>query len=205
MKKKISKKLKKPLIIGVVVLVFLVLAGSGVMFYSNKVLKHDVTTLDYKFKDVGQLVTQEWYGRMLNSPEKNDRKLFKIIHMPFTNSRLIVSQDVEVQAAVDFSKIKYKVSTDDLKITVSLPHSTIHKAYAVSKTAKIYLEEESVFNNIPAKAIVDMQDKMVADGKKQALDSGILKKADENAKIIIKQMIKANKATEDYKVVFKLE
>ena len=81
MKKKISKKLKKPLIIGVVVLVFLVLAGSGVMFYSNKVLKHDVTTLDYKFKDVGQLVTQEWYERMLNSPEKNDRKLFKIIHM----------------------------------------------------------------------------------------------------------------------------
>ena len=58
---------------------FLVLAGSGVMFYSNKVLKHDVTTLDYKFKDVGQLVTQEWYGRMLNSPEKNDRKLFKIL------------------------------------------------------------------------------------------------------------------------------
>ena len=53
MKKKISKKVKKPLIIGVVVLVFLVLAGSGVMFYSNKVLKHDVTTLDYKFKDVG--------------------------------------------------------------------------------------------------------------------------------------------------------
>ena len=46
---------------------------------------------------------------------------------------------------------------------------------------------------------------MVADGKKQTLDSGILKKADENAKIIIKQMIKANKATEDYKVVFKFE
>ena len=49
-------------------------------------MNHRETIIDFGFKDVGELVTQEWYGKMLEVSSK-DRKLFDTISVPFTESK----------------------------------------------------------------------------------------------------------------------
>lgn len=181
---KISKKIK----IIVFCVGFLIVFILGLSF--SKVFNHSETILDFGFNDVGELVTQEWYGRILED-SSDDRKIFKKISIPFTTSRLIFSLDVEVLAGIDFRKIDYKISKDHSKITVILPKAKIYKYYQVPKTFKTYLDEESIFTNISSGKRHELEDVIVEKGKKKALDSGLLEKADNNAKILVEQMIKS--------------
>lgn len=159
------------------------------------------TIIDFGFKDVGELVTQEWYGRILEDSSK-DRKIFNTISIPFTESRLIFSIDVEVLASVNFEDIEYEISDKKEKVIVTLPHSEVYKAYEIQKSFVAYLDEESWFTNINATEQQQLKDKIVEKGKNQAIESGLLEKADENAKNIIRNMIKANEVTKNFDVEF---
>ena len=181
---KIPKKLKIIIFCFGLLIVFIL----GLSF--SKVFNHSETILDFGFKDIGELVTQEWYGRILEDSSE-DRKIFKKISIPFTTSRLIFSLDVEVLAGIDFRKIDYKLSKDYSKITVILPKAKVYKYYQVPKTFKTYLDEESLFTNISSDKRHELEDIIVEKGKKKALDSGLLEKADNNAKILVEQMIKS--------------
>ena len=181
---KIPKKVKI-ISLCVVLLIILII---GLSF--SKVFSHSETVLDFGFKNVGELVTQEWYGRILEDSSK-DRKMFKKLSIPFTTSRLIFSLDVEVLAGIDFKKIDYNISNDRSRITVLLPKAKVYKYYQVPNTFKAYLDEESLFSNISSSKRHKLEEEVVKKGKKTALDSGLLEKADKNAKILIEQMIKS--------------
>lgn len=161
--------------------------GIGIKY--SKTLEHEETVLNFGFKDVGELVTQEWYGRILEDSSK-DRKLFNIISIPFTNSRIIFSLDVEVTAGLDFREIEYEEINENT-VKIKLPKAKIYKYYQVPNTFKDYLDDESWFTNITSKERHDLEDAVVEKGKETALESGLLEKADKNAKIIIEQMVKS--------------
>lgn len=202
-KKSFSKLIKKvPFAVKAVVVIIIasLLIVVGTLIPNNP--DSEETVLNFGFKDVGELVTQEWYGRILEDCPK-DRKLFNILSIPFTKSRLIFSLDVEVLASVNFEEIEYDISNTNEKVTITLPHSKVYKAYEVQHSFKAYLDEESWFSNINAIQQQELKDKIVEKGKKQALKSGILKKADENAKNIIRNMVRTNENTEKYEVEFK--
>ena len=197
---KISNKIKfLTLIILTIVLILL-----GILMLSK--IKTKEILLDFGFRDVGFLVTQEWYGKMLEVSSK-DRKLFDTISIPFTESKIIFSMDIEVLAGINFEKIEYKIIEENKKkkIIISLPHSVIYKKYPVDGTFESYLESESWFTNINSKDQQKLRDNITQEGEKKAIESGILNKADENAKRIITNMIKANKSTKDYEIEFKSE
>jgi hypothetical protein len=197
---KISNKIKfLTLIILTIVLIL-----SGILML-NKIKTKEIL-LDFGFRDVGFLVTQEWYGKMLEVSSK-DRKLFDTISIPFTESKIIFSMDIEVLAGINFEKIEYKIIEENKKkkIIINLPHSVIYKKYPVDGTFESYLESESWFTNINSKDQQKLRDNITQEGEKKAIESGILNKADENAKRIITNMIKANKSTKDYEIEFKYE
>lgn len=194
--KNLSNKVKIAIGIGVLV----VLLAIGYSFTTKLNTKEEV--LDFGFENVGELVTQEWYGRMLEDSSK-DRKIFKNVHIPFTESRLIFSIDVEILAGLNFEDIEYDVSMKDKTITIKLPHSKIYKAYEVQDSFISYLDEESIFTNISSEEQAKMKYNVVEKGKEQAVASGLLDKADKNAKSIIEYMIKGNELAKDFKVEFK--
>lgn len=168
------------------------------------VLKQRETVLELGFKDVGELVTQESYIRILED-SKDDRKIFKKITIPFTESRLIFSLDVEVLASIDFNEISYKTIKNDEgenSILITLPHAKIYKAYEVPKTFKAYLDSESLFSRIDATEQANLKDAVVEKGKEQAIESGILDKAEKNAEVMIRNFVSSNKKTKNYKVKF---
>lgn len=171
----------------IVIIVFIILLGIGIKY--SKSLHHRETVLNFGFKDVGELVTQEWYGRILEDSSK-DRKIFNKISVPLTNSRIIFSLDVEVIAGLDFREIECEEITEN-KILIKLPKTEIYKYYQVPNTYNSYLDDESWFTNITSKERHDLEDAVVEKGKETAIEAGILEKAEKNAKVIIEQMVKS--------------
>ena len=198
-RRKSGSKVKTTLkIIGGVALVLVLLfAGSRI----PSLIKTRETLIDFGFKNVGKLVTQQWYGRMVED-SSTDRTIKDLIHIPFTESRLIFSIDVEVLAAIDFAEIEYEMMEEENKVVISLPHAEIYKAYEVQNSFKLYLESESIFNNISAEEQQAMKDKIVDDAKEKALETGLLDNADANAKTLITNMVRGNERTKDYDVEF---
>lgn len=198
-RRKSGSKVKTTLkIIGGVALVLVLLfAGSRI----PSLIKTRETLIDFGFKDVGKLVTQQWYGRMVED-SSTDRTIKDLIHIPFTESRLIFSIDVEVLAAIDFAEIEYEMMEEENKVVISLPHAEIYKAYEFQNSFKLYLESESIFNNISAEEQQAMKDKIVDDAKEKALETGLLDNADANAKTLITNMVRGNERTKDYDVEF---
>ena len=201
-KKNILKKIgiKIPPKIKIIILLIIMVAVFLLGITYSKVSKHEETVLEYGFKDIGELATQEWYGRIIED-STNDRKAFKKISIPFTKSRIIFSLDVEVKAGIDFSEIEYDISNSQNKITITLPKSKIFSYSQVPHTFKTYLDDESWFNNIDSTERHNLEDAVVEKGKKEALDSGILEKSDKNAKVMIEQMIRTK--NKNIKIVWK--
>ncbi len=167
-------------------------------------LAHKETPLSFGFQDVGQLVTQEWYGRILEDSYK-DRKIFNTLSVPFTKSRLIFSIDVEVLAGVNFEEISYDYKNEKENgevLTITLPHAQIYKAYEVANSFKSHLDSESWFTNINSAEQQKLKDAIVEQGKAQALKSGILRKAEKNAEILIKNMVYGNEMAKNLKILF---
>lgn len=173
-------------ITGIVVLLFIIIF-LGIKY--SKTMNHKETVLEFGFKDVGELVTQEWYGRVLEDSTK-DRKLFNKYSIPFTKSRIIFSLDVEVTAGLNFEEIEWEKISEE-EILIKLPKSKIYKYYQVPNTFNSYLDDESWFTNIDSKERHQLEDEVVEKGKNTALEAGILDKADKNAKTIITQMVKS--------------
>lgn len=184
----------------IVLAVCLVLIGAKI----PSATKSKETVIDFGFKNVGKLITQEWYGRIVEDSSKN-RKLFKSISLPFTESRLIFSIDVEILAGINFEDIKYNIDFDNKKVMVTVPHSEIYKSYEVKDSFISYLDEESWFSNINSSEQQALKDNIVSKGEKQAKESGLLEKADENARNIIKYVINGNEITKDFEVNFVYE
>ena len=188
--KKISKlfsKIPKTIKIIFLILIITIILTIGLVIPSK--MNHKEIILEFGFKDVGKLVTQEWYGRVIEDSSKS-RKIFNKFSIPFTESRIIFSIDVEVIAGLDFAKIDWKLK-DENTIKIKIPRTEIYKYYQVPNTFKSYLDDESWFTNIGSKERHGLEDAVVENGKQNAIDSGILDKADKNAKVIIEQMVKS--------------
>lgn len=198
-RKNIIKKIKNIFTTALAILLLVGIFALGIKF-SNSFSNREIV-LDFGFKNVGQLVTQEWYGRILEDSKK-DRKLFNSISIPFTESRLIFSLDVEVLAGLDFNEIETEILNDEKTVKVKLPHAQVYKSYEVSNSFEVYLDDESWFSNINAEEQQSLKTKIVEKGKQTAIDTQILTKADDNAKIIIKNMINNIEQTKDFKVEF---
>lgn len=191
---KIPKTIKSIMVLAIVLLVL--------YFGINSVLKLQTKTTKLGLRDVGQLVTQTAYVTVIEDTKEN-RELFNLIKIPFTESRQIFSYDIEVDASVDFSKISYKPNEKKNEIVVELPHAEIYKTTLKSDSLKVYLDEESLFSRIDLTEHNEAVKAMEKQGVKDAKANGILEAADDNAKRLIESFIKGNEEYKDYKITYK--
>lgn len=178
---------KKVIFVFVILAVIFVIAN---FIFNDRSLTTQQKQVDYKFNDVGKLVTQEYYGTIIKDSEK-DRKLFNIFSIPLTKSRLIFSVDVKVTAGLDFGKISYdKIDENTLKI--KLPKAEIFENFIINNTQQVYEDTESLFSNINEKERNDLRNEIIEEGEKKAKELGLLDKAEANAKNIIEKMVKSS-------------
>lgn len=146
--------------------------------------------------DIGELATEEYYFTRVETYDSS--KNIKGFKVPFTTSRFVYSYDGMVKAGIDFTAIE--VEKDDLKktITVKLPASQILDCSIDPDTFEVYDEKNSVFNPIHISDYNDSLDEMLEAAKADAIEKGVLERADSNAELLIKNMVKSAYDVDDY-------
>ncbi len=191
----IIKNLTKIIKYGIIILIIITLSSTGVML--KTIIKSNNEATKFGLENVGILVTQTAHVTEVSDTKVNV-DFFKLFDIPFTQSRQIFSIRVDVDAAVDFSKITYKEDKGKKKISVSLPHASIYKATLIDDSLKIHLDEGSLFSRIDLQKHNEARNKLREDAILTAKSNGILDAADKNAKILIELFIKSDKSFQKY-------
>ena len=181
-----------------------VIAIAAVQITANLRTKYETPapkTTKLGFENVGQLVTQTAYLTVVKDNKKHI-DFFKLFKIPFTETRKIFSYDIEVDAGVDFNKIKYDVDNDNKQIKIKTPHAKIYKAKINADSFRAYLDSDSIFTKINMSEHNDSLKKMEEQAVKDAEANNMLRLADENAKNIIRGLVNSNEEFKEYNVLF---
>ena len=194
------KKCPKIIKRGILVIILIAIVALGINY--SYVFNKEAETLSIEFKNVGQLVTQSAFIRVLEDSTVN-RTIFEKFEIPFTESRKMFSYIVQVDAGINFEEVYIEDINESTKtIKIKLPHSTIYNATPDLESFKSYIDSESWFSRIDSEKYNEALKDLTNQGKQDASDNGILGKADENGKNIIESFIKSNKKYKDYKIEY---
>ena len=185
-------------------LAIIIIAIAAVQITANlgtKYISSSPKTTKLGFENVGQLVTQTAYLTVVKDNKKNI-DFFNLFKIPFTETRKIFSYDIEVDAGVDFNKIKYDVDNDNKQIKIKTPHAKIYKAKINTDSFRSYLDSDSIFTKINMSEHNDSLKKMEEQAVKDAEANNMLRLADENAKNIIRGLVNSNEEFKEYNVLF---
>jgi hypothetical protein len=153
-------------------------------------------TIQDGLRDMGVLVTQEYYFTQVENYEKT-----KVIMKFFTSSsNFIYSYDGVVTAGVDFNNISVKKDDENKVITITVPQSEIQYIDIDYDSFKIYSEKDGLWNPT---SIDDYNDSLVdlrKSAQEKAIEKGVLEKADENAKTIIQNFVISMVDSSDYTI-----
>ncbi len=197
-------------------LVVVVILGLGFWVYwlnthpKEKIVEKENTIIDTReswdretiasgLKDIGKLVTQEYYFTHVEKYE-SDRSIDDFI-LPFTKNGFIYSYDGTITAGVDFTQAEVKVNKFAKKIEVTLPVPEIIGGEVDPDSRVIYDETNNIINPIDLDTVLRSYEEMLADEKAKALDRGILDKARKNAKNMLGNFLTSVTNGSDYKVI----
>lgn len=196
----VKKYLNAKIIFALIIILAIVVGG---FFAKDKIFEDDKTT-KLGFENIGELATQEAYSSNVHVTDSS-RELFGLVKIPFTQSKYIYSYDTVIKAGFNFEEIKYDVDKNKKTISITLPKSKILSSELDLDSFKIYHEEESVFNNVKLKEQNDGIKKLKKQAETDAVKNGLLKRAEENGKVVIKAFFAQAYDLDVYKINFKIK
>ena len=157
--------------------------------------------VNFGFKDIGELATQEVYYTEVDSVEKY-RKLFNFdFSIPGTKATCIFSIDGKIKAGIAFQDIGYEIDDENRIVNVNLPEAKVLSNELDFNSVVIWYENKNILNPKSSRDANEMYTELAQKAEAKAIDNGLLKKAVENAETIIISLCKQQ--LPDYEVVFK--
>ena len=150
-------------------------------------------------RDMGFLVTEEYYFTEVVS-YSSVKKLFKTIKLGITESSYMASYDGVISAGLDFEKISVEKNDEERIITIRLPKSEVKYMQIDPESFVLYSEKEGLGNKISLSDYNDSLIELEKNAEKKAVDRGLLKRADDNAKLVISNFVNSLVDTSDYMV-----
>ena len=188
------KNLKKVLF----VVVFILIAFVGGMFFANKQTEPEITStlIQNRIEQASDLVTTKYHytkvGKFENSLNLNGWSI------PLTNKYFILTFEGEIQLGTDLSKANIEISDSTIHVTVDKP--TVISNSIDESSIEVYDETKNIFNPISVsdyKAFaVEQKEKALSEAKKK----GLMKTAQKNTEKSIKEIISIIPDTDDYTI-----
>lgn len=188
------KNLKKILF----VLLFLVVAFIGGMFFANKQTEPEIssTLIQNRIEQASDLVTTKYHyakvGKFENSLSLNGWSI------PLTNKNFILTFEGEIQLGTDLSKAEVEIKDSTIHITVDKP--TVIANSIDESSIEVYDETKNIFNPISVndykKFAVEQKETALSEAKKK----GLMKTAQENTKKSVKEIISVIPDTDEYTI-----
>lgn len=161
----------------------------------------DIDIVSDGLKDMGVLVTSEYYFRdVIDYSEARTVFGFKL---PFTESSFVASYDGVVTAGVDFKRIA--VIKDDARriITITIPKASVINIDIDTGSFILYSEKDGLGTKIDIAEFNASLDQLRESSKANAIDKGLLEKADDNAVSLVQNFVEGLVVDYDYSVVVK--
>ncbi|MCR5671724.1 MAG: DUF4230 domain-containing protein [Butyrivibrio sp.] len=155
-------------------------------------------TIQEHLEDMGFLVTQEYYFTQVEHYTK-EKQILKVIP---TEAGFVYSYDGKVTAGVDFEKIEVQQDDDKKEITVKLPDSEIYSVEIDNDSFQVYTEKDYLWNRVRLEDFNISQSEFKAAAKLKAIDGGILKRSDEQAKTLVTNFIENLPSVKGYRIKF---
>lgn len=188
------KNLKKFLFI----VVFILIAFVGGMFFANKQTKPEITStlIQNRIEQASDLVTTKYHyakvGKFENSLSLNGWSI------PLTNKNFILTFEGEIQLGTDLSKAKVDMKDSTIYVTVDKP--TVISNSIDEASIEVYDETKNIFNPISVndykKFAVEQKETALSEAKKK----GLMKTAQENTKKSVKEIISIIPDTDEYTI-----
>lgn len=148
--------------------------------------------------DMGLLITEEYYFTQVED-YSSTKTYFKFIT---SESNFVYSYDGIVTAGIDFEDIKVIRDNANKKVVISLPKASIRNIDIDYESFKVYKEKEGLWNPIKISDYNDAMIEFEKNAEKKAIEKGILDRADEGAKSIIKNFVNGLIDTDKYEIEF---
>lgn len=196
----------KKIIATIVILV--VLAGAG-FFLVQKLTPDEVVplsvTMDIEgtINDIGELSTAEYAYRICKTMTKEGLKI-PVANLVLTKSEIIYGYEGAIKAGIQFKDIKIDVqeAEDITKIYVHLPAVQIFSNELDNDSLVVYAESLSNFNKVSFKDLNLDQIKIKKEAEEDAIENGLLERAKENSKSIIRSTIEGFYGADNCEVEF---
>ena len=178
------KNLKKVLF----VVVFILIAFVGGMFFANKQTEPEITStlIQNRIEQASDLVTTKYHyakvGKFENSLSLNGWSI------PLTNKYFILTFEGEIQLGTDLSKANVEINDSTIHVTVNKP-TVLSNSIDESSINPISVSDYKAF-------AVEQKDKALSEAKKK----GLMKTAQKNTEKSIKEIISIIPDTDDYTI-----
>lgn len=107
------------------------------------------------------------------------------IEIPFTQSKIIYSYNVEVKAGLNFEDITWSVDETNSIIRVNLPEIRILDSSIILDSFQLYHEDESIFRPITLEENNEALKQLELKAENTAVSNGLLENARLNAETIL--------------------
>lgn len=177
--KLIKKTFPCPILIVLAVIVVLI---AGILGFRALTSSNSKAT-KLGFENIGELATQVAYCTEVNVTE--DSQNLWGIEIPFTQSKIIYSYNVEVKAGLNFEDITWSVDETNSIIRVNLPEIRILDSSIILDSFQLYHEDESIFRPITLEENNEALKQLELKAENTAVSNGLLENARLNAETIL--------------------
>ena len=159
-------------------------------------------TVQDGLKAMGELVTEEYYFTDIIT--YSDLNRFLGIKLPWTETSYIASYDGVVRAGIDFAAVKVAAGQrdDGVHLTVTIPKSKIQSTEIDHDSFVLYSEKNGLGNPLSASDFNQSLTELEHDAQKNAVDKGVLTRADEQARLLIERFIQSILVEDSYTLEF---
>lgn len=148
-------------------------------------------TVQDALKAMGELTTEEYaFTEVITY---SNLKQFLGIDLPWTETNYIASYDGVIHAGIDFTAIKVagEQRDDGVHLTVTLPKAKIQSTEIDPNSFVLYSEKTGLGNPLSASDFNQSLTELERDAQKNAIDKGVLDRADEQARLLIERFIQS--------------
>ena len=159
-------------------------------------------TVQDGLKAMGELTTEEYaFTEVITY---SNLKQFLGIDLPWTETNYIASYDGVIRAGIDFAAVKVvsEQRDDGVHLTVTLPKAAIQSTEIDPDSFVLYSEKTGLGNPLSASDFNQSLTELEHDAQKNAVDKGVLERADEQAKLLIERFIQSVLVEDTYTLEF---
>jgi hypothetical protein len=159
-------------------------------------------TVQDGLKAMGELVTEEYsFTEVITY---SNLKKFLGIDLPWTETSYIASYDGVIRAGIDFAAVKVTVEPrdDGEHLTVTLPKAEIQSTEIDPDSFILYSEKTGLGNPLSASDFNQSLTELEHDAQKNAIEKGVLDRADEQARLLIERFIQSILIEDTYTLEF---